>query len=623
LAVGGNLGGGNGSEVTPYLIEDDADFLVFADTANAATYWATGVYTRLDTDLDLSGESYDTAIIAPDTAHGNQSHDSDKYLGHFDGAGHIISNLTITSDGGGNWYLGLFGYIGSGGEVKNLTLENISIAGGWAAGYFGALAGYNEGGTVDSCHVKVTITGSRGDMGGLVGANVRGSLVDCTAKGSVSGGTGGGGYIGGLTSRNNREGGVRAMISGCCAAVSVEDATVSNSASYLGGLVGENFESDIFDSCATGSVFGGGNSYYVGGLVGNSFRNYTGIPLSIIRCYATGAVTGGDGCSLLGGLAGSAGGTISDCYATGAVTGGASCHQLGGLVGYLVYPSAMSNCYAAGAVGGGGSSKLGGLVGKGSEHDFTACFWDVETSGTYDGVGNLDPDPDTVSGKSTEEMKTQLIFMNAGWSFLDTWAMPSDSYPRLAWSWIGNINPDNDGQQYAYGENVGWLNLDHPTQGSGVNVSATGLAGFIWAENIGWINLSPAYYGGVVNDGDGSLSGYAWGENVGWINFNPIVSGDTTEYGVTIDYDGNFSGWAWGENIGWLSLSCANTSSCDAVNYSTKVCAVNIYDLAALADAWLDSGVMADVDSSGRVDLADFNVLSMYWLDYCFSGWGL
>lgn len=509
---------GAGTPEDPFRITNLTDLL---EIRNHEEHWDDCF--EVTADIDLAGQSFDErAVIAWNTSSGG-GFQGTQFTGVFDANDHVISNLTITSTGGGNWYLGFFGYIGSGGEVKNLTLENVSIAGGWYSGYLGALAGYNEGGTIDSCHVEVTITGSRGDMGGLVGANVRGSLVDCTAKGSVSGGTTGGvGYIGGLTSRNNKEGGVRAMISGCSAAVSVEDATVSGSASCLGGLVGENFESDIFDSCATGSVFGGGNSYYVGGLVGNSFRNYTGIPLSIIRCYATGAVTGGDGCSLLGGLAGSAGGTISDCYATGAVTGGASCHQLGGLVGWQVWCT-TSNCYAAGKVTvGGGSSKVGGLVGKfdGYDYELTACFWDVETSETNDGVGDRDPDPPGVIGKSTAEMKTQLIFMNAGWSFLDTWAMPSDSYPRLAWSWIGNINPDNDGQQYAYGENVGWLNLDHPTQGSGVNVSATGMAGFIWAENIGWINLSPAYYGGVVNDGDGSLSGYAWGENVGWINGN-------------------------------------------------------------------------------------------------------
>ncbi|MBW2664316.1 MAG: hypothetical protein JRD93_20655 [Deltaproteobacteria bacterium] len=111
-----------------------------------------------------------------------------------------------------------------------------------------------------------------------------------------------------------------------------------------------------------------------------------------------------------------------------------------------------------------------------------------------------------------------------------------------------NIDPDNDGSQYAYGENVGWLNAEPLSDGGpGVEVTDSTLTGYIWGENIGWINLSPTNHGGVSNDGIGNLSGYAWGENVGWINFAPTNGG-----GVTIDVEGNFDGWAWGENIGWI-----------------------------------------------------------------------
>jgi len=115
-----------------------------------------------------------------------------------------------------------------------------------------------------------------------------------------------------------------------------------------------------------------------------------------------------------------------------------------------------------------------------------------------------------------------------------------------------NIDPNDDGSQYAYGENVGWLNFE-PNEGPGVTVSDANLTGYVWAENIGWINLDPNDTDpntGITNDGTGMLTGLAWGENVGWINFNPKVSGDANHYGVTIDHEGNFAGWAWGENIG-------------------------------------------------------------------------
>jgi hypothetical protein len=117
------------------------------------------------------------------------------------------------------------------------------------------------------------------------------------------------------------------------------------------------------------------------------------------------------------------------------------------------------------------------------------------------------------------------------------------------WTFAENIDPDNDGSKYAWGENIGWINFE-PSLGSGVTVTDSAVEGYAWGENFGWINLSPANYGGVFNDGSGNLSGYAWGENVGWINFAP------TGAGVTIDPStGVFSGYAWGENIGWINFA--------------------------------------------------------------------
>jgi hypothetical protein len=111
-----------------------------------------------------------------------------------------------------------------------------------------------------------------------------------------------------------------------------------------------------------------------------------------------------------------------------------------------------------------------------------------------------------------------------------------------------NIDPDNDGSQYAWSENIGWINFQ-PSFGIGVTVSDSSVAGYAWGENVGWINLNPTE-GGVINDGVGNLSGYAWGENVGWINFAPSGGGVTIESGT-----GVFNGYAWGENIGWVNFA--------------------------------------------------------------------
>lgn len=73
---------GSGTELDPYLIESDADWTeIFAIEANAAKYWASGIVTRLDTDITVS------------TMVGTSSN---KYRGTFDGNWHTLT-LAISS----------------------------------------------------------------------------------------------------------------------------------------------------------------------------------------------------------------------------------------------------------------------------------------------------------------------------------------------------------------------------------------------------------------------------------------------------------------------------------------------------------------------------------------------
>ncbi|MHC4659081.1 MAG: hypothetical protein ACYS83_07890 [Planctomycetota bacterium] len=197
-----------------------------------------------------------------------------------------------------------------------------------------------------------------------------------------------------------------------------------------------------------------------------------------------------------------------------------------------------------------------------------------------------------------------------------------------------NIDPNEDGSQYAYGENVGWMNFE-PSQGDGAHVSQTQLTGYVWAENIGWISLScenTASCGtvnyGVINDGSGNLSGYAWSENAGWISFSCENTGScgTVDYGVTIEVDGNFSGYAWGENIGWI-----NFNSASLFGYGVKACKVNYKDLANFVEQWLETGCNAgnnwcegaDLGGVNTVDFVDYSILAFFWLDYCPDDWPL
>ncbi len=182
-----------------------------------------------------------------------------------------------------------------------------------------------------------------------------------------------------------------------------------------------------------------------------------------------------------------------------------------------------------------------------------------------------------------------------------------------------NIDPNNDDMQYAWGENVGWLNFE-PNTGDGAQVASDKLIGYVWAENIGWINLDPNDADsntGITNDGAGNLSGYAWGENVGWINFAPNVPGDSNDYGVKIDADGAFYGYAWGENIGWINFSIVD-------NY-VVACKVTFEDLANFTALWLDTGSnAANLDGEAdNVDFEDYAIFSSYWQDFCPDSWQL
>jgi len=190
-----------------------------------------------------------------------------------------------------------------------------------------------------------------------------------------------------------------------------------------------------------------------------------------------------------------------------------------------------------------------------------------------------------------------------------------------------NIDPYDDGSQYAYGENIGWLNFE-PNEGPGVTVSDANLTGYVWAENIGWINLDPTDTDpntGVSNDGTGLLSGLAWGENVGWINFNPKVAGDANHYGVTIDHDGNFDGWAWGENIGWIHFRSSVPVAYKVQTSWITSCVVDFDDLGRFCDLWLRTGLQlkADFDGSNDVDFMDYCTIAELWLKLCPVGWPL
>ena len=89
---------------------------------------------------------------------------SNAFTGTFDGRGHKITGLFI--DRPSTDYVGLFGYAGSGSEIKDVGLEDVTAEGDW---YVGGLVSFNEGAITDS-YSTGSVIGSD-DAGGLVGCN--------------------------------------------------------------------------------------------------------------------------------------------------------------------------------------------------------------------------------------------------------------------------------------------------------------------------------------------------------------------------------------------------------------------------------------------------------------------
>ena len=227
---------------------------------------------------------------------------SNSYTGTFDGGNHTITGLTVT---GSNEYAGLFGYIGSGGKVKNVVLEGVQITSDNSLGYTGGVVG-NSWGTIENCSVSGSVSGTT-FAGGVVGSQWGGSITGCNSSATVKGEA----YVGGIAGETNSG----ASLTGCYATgdVTVENNGTNNS--HAGGVVGYNGGGTLTACYATGSVTGSGSgTIYVGGVTGS---NNLGI---LTACYhAKGDVSGPDGAT--GGVAGRnfkdsmfGGGIITACY---------------------------------------------------------------------------------------------------------------------------------------------------------------------------------------------------------------------------------------------------------------------------------------------------------------------
>ena len=255
--------------------------------------WKLGINITLTADIDLKG--IDWTPIGKD--------DNKAYTGTFDGGGHTITGLAVT---GSDQYTGLFGRIGSGGTVKNVTLKDVKIESNHSSGNVGGVAGWSYG-NIEYCSVSGSVS-SNSTAGGVVGYQSDGAITGCNSSATVKGMVRAGGVAGATNSG--------ASLTGCYATGSVSVENNTTSAAYAGGVVGSNGASSTLTACyATGSVTGSGSgTVYVGGVTGSNDLG------TLTACYhAKGTVSGPGGAT--GGVAGRnfkdsmfGGGIITACY---------------------------------------------------------------------------------------------------------------------------------------------------------------------------------------------------------------------------------------------------------------------------------------------------------------------
>ena len=246
-----------------YTIESNGSYTVTSadglmNIAKLVNGGKTDINITLDKDIDLTGKEW-TPI---GTGYSN------KYTGTFDGGGHTIKGLTVTTN---DQFVGLFGSIGYAGTVKNVMMEDVQITSNRSSGFAGGVAGYSDG-TIENCSVSGSVSGTV-YVGGVVGAQLEGSITGCSSSATVKGMV----DVGGVAGQTNSS----ATLTACYATgnVTLEIAPKMNIAG--GGLVGMNAGSSLLACYATGNVTSTGSStgyVHIGGLLGD---NYT----TVTACY--------------------------------------------------------------------------------------------------------------------------------------------------------------------------------------------------------------------------------------------------------------------------------------------------------------------------------------------------
>ena len=247
------------SNTNTYTVYNADGLMNIAELVNGGK---TDINITLDKNIDLTGKVWTPIGTDYDNA----------YTGTFDGGGHTITGLTVTTN---DEYAGLFGYLSNfnnaAGTVKNVVMDGIQITCNHRSGYAGGVVGYSWG-TIENCSVSGSVSATV-SVGGVVGVQRDGSITGCSSSATVKGTL----YVGGVAGWTN----FGATLTACYATgnVIIEIAPTQNISG--GGLVGFNDGISLLSCYATGNVTSTGSStgyVHIGGFLGD---NYT----TVTACY--------------------------------------------------------------------------------------------------------------------------------------------------------------------------------------------------------------------------------------------------------------------------------------------------------------------------------------------------
>lgn len=346
---------GSGTAASPYKLGTAAQLAWFADTVNSGSRSACAVLTA---DIDLNGQEW-TPIANSGVNNG--------YTGTFDGQGHVIHGICVTT-GVSSRPQGLFGIIARTGTVRNVKAAGRVLV--RQSSGAGLIAGENNG-VLYNCEASAFLknsynagsTGSSvGNIGGIAGHMAAGYIENCRAYGLF------------LANPESYDEGNLVNSSMLC---------------QIGGIVGGMGASQEKDGCLVRYcenhlqidcyTFTYGNSspcgYAIGGIVGGS-----GIG-KVRECVNRAAVTGGyDVGSIVGSATPGEGASFSAAYVEnrGTVRSGSSTaggRGAGGILGkagsekttggssQYVGDVSLTHAYNSGAVSAAASGTTNGIAG--------------------------------------------------------------------------------------------------------------------------------------------------------------------------------------------------------------------------------------------------------------------